>query len=74
MSDLRKYQEAWVESLEEFSTPWQKPRMENNLLGVCCEVIGDDTGDTDPLARSLAKVLQRLLMEKLVAEPPFKFE
>ena len=62
---MKVYQEKWVESLQEFSTPWGKTNMENNLLGVCCKVIGDDTGGTDELAQQLAKVLQQLLIERM---------
>ena len=68
---MNKYQEDWVESLEEFSAPLGKANMENNLLGICCKVIGDDTGGTDPLAQGLAIVLQRLLIERMTSSNPF---
>jgi hypothetical protein len=64
---MKAYQENWVESLVEFRTPWNKANAINNILGVCCEIIGDDTGDTDFLAKELATILRQMCMEKLTA-------
>jgi hypothetical protein len=64
---MKVYQENWVESLEEFTTPWDKTNMENNVLGVCCEIIGDDTGDTDILTQRLAMILKKILVERIVS-------
>lgn len=63
---MKIYQEDWLESLEEFTTPWGKTNMENNVLGVCCNIIGDDTGHTDQLAQRLAIILQKILAERIV--------
>lgn len=62
---MKVYQENWLESLNEFTTPWNKSNMENNVLGVCCNIIGDDTGHTDQLTQELARILQRILAEKI---------
>lgn len=63
---MKVYQENWLESLEEVTTNWGKTNMENNVLGVCCEIIGDDTGHTDLLTQQLAMILKRILAEKIV--------
>ena len=61
---MKKYQENWVESLSECTEPWNKTNMKNNVLGLCCQIIGDDTGDTDELSQCLAKILKRLIAER----------
>ena len=63
---MKSYQENWLESLEEFTTPWNKANMENNVLGICCKIIGDDTGHTDILTQRLAMILKKILAERIV--------
>lgn len=62
---MKTYQENWIEDLQEFSIPWNTTNMDNNLLGICCSIIGDDTGGTDELSQTLARILQRMLIEKI---------
>jgi len=61
---MKAYQEAWVEGLEEFSSGFNKPNMDNDILGVCCEIIGDDTGETSVLSSALARILKEYLICK----------
>ena len=67
---MKVYQQDWIESLEEYTEGWNKDNLENNVLGVCCEIIGDDTGGTDPLARTLAIILQRMIAERIANGSP----
>ena len=61
---MKLYQENWLESLQEFTTPWNKHNMDNNVLGICCKIIGDDTGHTDPLTQELASILKNFIIQK----------
>ncbi len=61
---MKKHQEIWVEKLKEFSEGFKKPNMDNNLLSVCCEILGDDTGGTDTLSKTLASILSYYLIKK----------
>jgi hypothetical protein len=64
---MKAHQEIWVEALREYTNPWNKTNMENNVLGICCQIIGDDTGDTDALAQVIAEILKRVLAEHTVS-------
>jgi hypothetical protein len=55
---MKVYQENWLESLEEFTK-------DNDILGVCCEICGDDTGDTDPLTSKLAEILRNRIIRDM---------
>ena len=65
---MKVYQETWLEKLQEFTSQWNKPLMANNVLGVCCDIVGDDSGDTDVLTQELARILRDILAEKLVKD------
>ena len=65
---MKKYQEDWIESLTEYTSPFGKSNMDNNVLGVCCKILGDDTGQTDALSVELARVLQMILMSRIMGD------
>lgn len=60
---MRVYQENWWESLQEYTEGWNKSNWQNNVLGVCCEIVGDDTGQTDPPTQELARILKYCIIE-----------
>jgi hypothetical protein len=65
---VKAYQEEWLESLQEYTDTWCKPNIENNVLGICCKIIGDDTGETDLLTKELARILQRFLIVRMIID------
>ena len=57
---MKVYQEKWLENLYEFTK-------DNDILGVCCKICGDDTGGTDELTMQLAEVLRNRIIKNMNA-------
>jgi hypothetical protein len=64
---MKAYQEAWLEDLEEI-THTKNTYSDNNLLAICCNIVGDDTGTTDALTRTLAEILRNRIVKDMTTK------
>lgn len=47
---MKQYQKTWVKKLKESTTI-------EEVIEVCEDIVGDDTGTTDELSQTLAKII-----------------
>ena len=55
---------AWLETLQSELLTADEEMDYQRIAILCDDLIDDDTGDTDPMAATLASILQRMIMRR----------